>query len=199
MEHLVRRYESALDEHDAETRHARAERAAWIATLGQPEDGWAFFGDYGVIAPWSELRQDYIQGAFVSAILVGQAFIENLLAGGLHAQGEHPDGMGFSELLRRSLEVGWLTPPELELLDDLRRSRNPYAHFRNWEHKDGLVARSLAAGSSPEVLLERDARHLIRVLFNLVNRRPFALGSIEIPTDDELGPWIHPDQQQLAM
>jgi hypothetical protein len=198
MEHLVRRFESSLQEHDAETRGARAERAAWIATLGQPEAGWAFFGDYGVIAPWSELRLNYIDGAFVSAILVGQAFLENLLAGLLHSQGEQPDGKGLSELLRLSLELGWLTPTEFELLDDLRSSRNPYAHFRNWEHKDGLVARAIAAGSSPEALLERDARRFIRALFNLVNRRPFALGSIEIPTDDELGPWIHPGQQQLV-
>lgn len=52
-----------------------------------------------------------------------------------------------------------------------------------------------AAGAMPNVLIERDARDVLRTLVHLMNRGPFALGPIVYPEDE--GPHIHPDQVAL--
>ena len=196
MERLVKDFIAAYERADATTRAERADRAAWMAQLGWPESGWTFFGDYGVIVPWDELRRTFIDGEYLAAILVGQAFLENLLAGLLDFQqeslGPRPE---LADVLRRARDQGWLTPQEFDVLDAVRRMRNPYAHYRTFEHADGLIQRAMAAEEAPDALIEADARAVVKALYHLVNRRPFALGPIVYPPDEGLT--IHPNQMRL--
>jgi len=184
-----------LEEEDTATRADRAGRAAWLVRKGWPESGWIFFGDLGIIGPWDELRRTFINGEYLATILVGQAFLENVLAGLL----EWPEGSvgraGLAEILAQVRDRGWITPDEHDVLDTVRQMRNPYAHYRNVQHGDSLIRRAMAAGEPPELLVERDARAVVGALFHLVNRHPFALGPIVYPEDDE--PLVHPDQTQL--
>ena len=168
-----------------------------MAHLGWPESGWGFFGDYGVIAPWTELRQTFIDGSFVATVLVGQAFLENLLAGLLHWHEEPVGRAGLAAVLEQTRDVGWLTPQEFAVLDAVRRMRNPYAHYRNFQHRDSLIKRAIAAEEAPDVLLERDARAVVEALYHLVNRPPFALGPIVYPDDEAIT--VHPDQMHLPL
>lgn len=109
-----------------------------------------------------------------------------------------PSSITLATLLNRCRERGWITDIDFRALSGLRLIRNPYAHFRNWEHADGLLLRSIASGKTPEGLLELDAQQVIRALFNIVNRPPFALRLIAFPEDDT-DEIAHPDQEQLPM
>lgn len=197
MSELVDEFVVACQEADLSTRQERAERAARVARLGWPESGWAFFGDHGVAGPWNELRRTFVDGSFVATILIGQAFLENLLGGLLHWQEEPVDTAGLAGLLQRTWDRGWLTSEEFHVLDALRRVRNPYAHYRNFQHSDSLVQRAIAAEEIPDALVEGDAWAVVEALYHLVNRQPFALGTIMYPHEEE--PWVHPDQMHLPL
>lgn len=125
VDEMIDAYEQA----DASSRAERAERAVWIARLGWPQSGWMFPGGHTVAESWDDLRRAFIQGSYLATMLVGQAFLENVLAGLLdwHEEklGRRP---GLEEILDRTCQLGWLTQQEFALLDTLRRMRNPYGH-----------------------------------------------------------------------
>jgi len=191
---MIEAYEKA----DASTRAERSERAVWIARLGWPESGWLFSGGHTVAESWDDLRHAFIHGSYLATILVGQAFLENVLAGQLDW---HEETLGrrpqLGEILVRTRELGWLTQHEFALLDGLRRMRNPYAHYRNLDDKQSLSRRAMEAGEAPGTLVARDASEVVEALYHLVNRHPFALGPIQYPPDD--GPTVHPDQMQIPL
>jgi hypothetical protein len=193
---LVEKFSAAF-EADVEARIARAERAAWLARLGWPESGWVFHSE-GTVQPWAELRRTFIDGCYLATILVGQSFLENLLAGQLAFARQKSVGRPhLAAVLEAVRDRGWLTPDEFATLDSLRKMRNPYAHYRHFNDPESLISRATTTETAPETLLEHDARALIEALYHLVNRPPFALGPIIYPLDDE--PAVHPDQMHLPL
>jgi len=187
-----------LEDDDEHTRPERAERAAWIASFGWPEDGWMLYGGMAGLAPWDELRRTFINGEYLATILLGQAFLEQNLAGFLNFFGGGSVGRaGLAEILSGFRDRGWLTDTDFAVLDRVRRLRNPYAHYRDAQHAENLTRRVMREREDHEVLIERDARAVVRALFHLLNRHPFAMGPIVYPEDD--GPAIHPDQTTLPL
>src|SRR5215211_7137293 len=149
---------AAYEQADGNTRAERAERAAWVAALGWPESGWGFFSGHSIGAAWDDLRRAFIDGSYLAAILVGQAFLENLLAGLLEWQKESPGRRaGLAQILKRTYDLGWLTDDEFARLDALRRLRNPYAHYRGLRRSESLTRRAMETGEAPLTLVERDA------------------------------------------
>lgn len=186
-----------LEEDDEQTRGDRAERAAWIARFGWPQDGYMLAGGYGSLAPWEDVRAAFIGGQFLAVILLGQSFLEHSLAGYLNLLGGTPGRSGLADLLAEFRDRGWITQTDFDVLDDVRRVRNPYAHYRDFSHKDNLGRRVMTERTDYSVLIERDARAVMRALIHLLNRHPFALGPIVYPEDD--GPVVHPDQTALPV
>jgi len=70
-------------------------------------------------------------------------------------------------------------------------------HYRGVQDRENLGHRVMTEGEDYEVLIERDARAVIRALLHLLNRYPFAMGPIVYPADD--GPFVHPDQTTLPV
>jgi len=187
-----------IEEEDERTRDDRVERAAWVLSFGWSENGYMLFGGHGSLAPFDELRQAFINGEFVATVLLGQAFLEQLLAGYLDLAGGGVVGSpGLAEILKQFRDRGWIDETDFGVLDDVRRLRNPYAHYRDAQHKDNLARRVMTEREDYTVLIERDARSVVRALMHLVNRHPFAMGPIVFPEDD--GPFVHPDQTELPV
>lgn len=187
-----------LEEDDERTRPERAERAAWIASFGWPEGGRMLYGGLAGLAPWDELQRTFINGEYLATILLGQAFLEQNLAGFLDLVGRDPVGRaGLAGILSAFRDRGWITDTDFDVLDRVRRLRNPYAHYQEAQHEDNLLRRAMRERRDHEVLIERDARAVVRALFHLLNRHPFAMGPIVYPEDD--GPAIHPDQTTLPI
>jgi hypothetical protein len=198
MPDFIAELTECVEEEDERTRADRVERAAWVLSLGWSENGYLLFGGHGSLAPWDELRQAFINGEFVATILVGQAFMEQTLAGYLDLAGGSSVGRsGLAEILEQFRDRGWINETEFNVLDEVRRLRNPYAHYRDVQHKDNLGRRIMAEREDYTVLIERDARSVVRALMHLLNRHPFAMGPIVFPEDD--GPFVHPDQTALPV
>lgn len=188
-----------LEDDDERIRPQRAERAAWIARFGWPEEGWMLYGGMAGLAPWDELRRSFVNGEYLATILLGQAFLEHNLAGflDLSGDGRRVGRAGLAKILREFRDRGWITDTDFGVLDRVRRMRNPYAHYRSVEDGENLTRRAMREGEDHELLIERDARAVVRALFHLLNRHPFALGPIVYPEDD--GPTIHRDQTTLPI
>jgi hypothetical protein len=195
---VIRELEERLQESDEETRSERTGRFAELLSLGQPEDGGMLFGGTECINALTEARACYIEGAFLATILTAQICVEKLLAAAIELETSSPPDGSYAELLKQALTRGWFGEWEYGLFDRLRRLRNPYVHHRSGRHHENLERRALNAGESTEVLLEGDARDVIRALVHLVNQPAFALGPIVIPFDeDDLLPPVHPEQTSL--
>jgi hypothetical protein len=150
------------------------------------------------VNPWDELRRTFVHAEYVATILCGQAFLEYLLAGILEWHEEGSAGRsGLADMMQRAQSLGWITPDEYDLLDRLRRIRNPYAHYRDAAHPESLIRRAMATDEPPDVVAERDARAVVEALLHLVNRPPFALGPIVYPKEE--GPFLHPNQTQMGI
>lgn len=198
MPDLITELAALLEDEDRRTRPDRTERAAWIASFGWSENGYMLYGGFGSLAPWDEVRRAFINGEFVATVLLGQAFLEQTLAGYLDLLGgDSVRRAGLAEILTDFRHRGWITDTDFDVLDGVRRLRNPYVHYRDVQHKDNLGRRVMTEREDYEVLIERDARAVIRALLHLLNRYPFAMGPIVYPEDD--GPFVHPDQTILPV
>lgn len=188
-----------VEEEDGRTRADRVERAAWVLSLGWSENGYLLFGGHGSLAPLDELRQAFINGEYVATILLGQAFLEHTLAGYLDLVGGGSVGSpGLAKILTEFHDRGWIDDMAFKALDEVRQLRNPYAHYRGFDHPDNLGRRVMTAGEDYTTLIERDARSVVRALMQLLNRHPFAMGPIAFPPEDD-GPFVHPDQTALPV
>lgn len=196
MSKMLEELEVNLRERDDAVRPDRAQRFAELMLLGEPHGGRMLFGDCAV-ALW-EAQWSYVNGQFLCTILTSQACVEKLLSGLVEAIGLDEPEARYGQLLRRAKERAILAPFEYEVLDRLRRTRNPRAHFRGVNHPEHPARRALVTAEPFDVQLRRDAQAAIHTLIHLANRGPFALGPIIAPfSAGDLLPEVHPDQMSL--
>lgn len=165
-----------LEEDEAKSKPYRAERLKLLLDEYGPEGIRLYFG--GPHSQWAfeECRRAYLHGLFLSSILAAQVCLEHMLAG-LFAMAGRDDlqGASFAILLRSALSAEFITPPEFELFDGLRKTRNPYAHHRALTSEKSLLSRAVASDCAPDDLLVQDARLAVVALLRLCRRHPFCL------------------------
>jgi hypothetical protein len=166
--------EAQLRANDDATRHDRAERLdLLVQEMGE--------GDYrmfpgGPISAWAfqEATRAYVDGQYLSCVVVSQVCLEHSLAGTFALIGhDGPDGENYRNLLRQAHTVSALTDPEFELFDRLRTQRNPYAHPRPLADKASLLQRAVSSGTAVDDILMDDARQAVTALIRFTNRGLF--------------------------
>src|SRR5665647_3935007 len=92
----ITKFETALKKYDAETIDERVERLKYINTL--LHDEYMFGGDPETIFIFEEAKMAFINGQFISTILLSQAYIERRLQ-------IHYNASGLDTIAKKGLKV----------------------------------------------------------------------------------------------
>jgi hypothetical protein len=133
-----------------------------------------FFGGVVPIQAFEEMRLAYLNGLYVSCVVVSQIVIEHILAGMFEmADRTDMEGAGFQKLTEAALVDGYISQEELDGLDKLRRLRNPYTHSKPIMHQTCFIRRAPESGFHPTELFKQDAEAALTVVSVLLSRHPF--------------------------
>lgn len=120
-----------------------------------------------------EAEESFLHGSDVATVMLAQSFMEYILRG-------HVLGMDRPDIARRGLRamIAYVKTKEprhrylLDLVDEVRRFRNPFMHLRPmFDESGGLSRRLLEEGRLPEEILEEEAKQALRVMYQLVRYR----------------------------
>jgi len=131
---------------------------------------------------FEEARWSFVNGQFLSSVLLCQVVIDNTLRSGFRARGRGNTGLSDKDILDLSYQDVVAKAHELSMLSDTERIecywlkdvRNPYVHHRPTS-RDYIAHRLLdESPSGIEDFQETDAGRAIRLMFSIVLRRwPF--------------------------
>lgn len=160
---------------DEESRTERIERMRVLLELFGCDGHMLFFG--GVVPPhaFEEMRLCYLNGLYISCVVMAQLVIEHILTG-LFEMGNRTDleGVGFKKLTEEALTAGLISQEEFDGLDELRCLRNSYTHSQPIGHETCFIRRAAETGSHPRKLFEDDARKALGAVARLLSRQPFS-------------------------
>jgi hypothetical protein len=157
-----------------------------LKLFGQNES-MLFFGGVVSVQAFEEMRLAYLNGLYVSCVVVSQIVIEHILAGLFNLSNRSDlEGAGFQKLTKEAIADGYISQREFDDLDRLRRLRNPYTHSRPIMHPRCVMRRAVETGDHPLELFKQDAETALAVVAALLSRRPFPF-SDEKHSDERAG------------
>jgi hypothetical protein len=174
---------------DAEGRTAR--HLALIAFESDfSPNGMMFPGGHESYLAYIEARLNFIDGNFISTILISQACIENLLASciileetsrqihGLLAETDTaiPKRITLKWLIKRSLDWDIISDEDGGMVNQLSDIRNPLSHYRHMSDQTKLWRRSAKEDIPEKELLEKDAHLAISVVARIIPKISNSLG-----------------------
>lgn len=146
----------------------QAERLAWLIASLPPRDLYFLQDGSFSVELFREAAQSYINGQFISAVVLGFSFLERTIAGRLHYVGASTAAGKSADLIQEAFAKGWLSAQEKEQLHQLRKLRNPVIHFREgFEHPD--IAAILQAKTLPQYL-EGAAKSVMGAAIHVANK-----------------------------
>lgn len=166
----ITKFETALKQYDKETIDERVERLKYINTLLPGE--YMFGADPETIFIFEEAKMAFINGQFISTILLSQAYIERSLQ-------IHYNSIGFDTIAKKGLKaiIDHATKNKtihhflLPKIDELRKIRNPFVHLKEYEHDYNLsqrIFKNIKDGKSykdfSEIIYD-DAKEAIRLMY----------------------------------
>jgi hypothetical protein len=158
-----------LEEEDTDSREDRAARLEWLVQLMPPVEHHLFWGGELSVHLFEEAKYSFVYGQFLATIFLGLAFIERTLAAIFYAGGRTDlERSNITVLLEEARGNRLLTPDEFDMIDRLRRIRNPIAHFREPMHPEGIIRRVVESNALPYELFEHDARQVLMTVYHLL-------------------------------
>jgi uncharacterized membrane protein len=160
-----------LKREDGVGREDRTARLQWIASLMPQVEHLTFPG--GVLSKYhfEEMRYCFVYGQYLAVVLLGLAYIERTLAASFYGAGRNDlERASISRLLREAVASGMITDDDFERIDRAREIRNAFTHFRRPSHEENIEYRAVTENEVPYEVIERDARHTIETVFNVVER-----------------------------
>ena len=123
------RLENSLVKYDKESFPTRLERLKFIEKIF-PKD-YSILGIMETVFVFEEAKMTFINGEFISTILLAQAFIEKKLQGHYIDIGfDNIASKGLKAIIRHARQNRVLHNYLLDKIDDLRKKRNPFTHFK---------------------------------------------------------------------
>ncbi len=134
------RLESALLKHDKESFEERLDRLKYLQTIFPNIDFMA--GRPETILIFEEAKMTFINGEFISTVMLAQAFIEHVLqeiltVSGLYKESKH----GLKSMIDSCRSKELLNDFFLQKIEKLRKIRNPFSHLKDFEHDHNLSQR----------------------------------------------------------
>jgi len=168
--------EDWLEREDVVGRDGRLSRLRWVRAQ-YPSISYQLF-PAGTMSRYlfEEARYCFAYGQFLATVMLGLAFVDQSLAAQLSMTGrDELERASLSKLLDVALGEGWVSQDEHGEMQRARRNRNTVAHFRRPLHRDSLERRSISRDELPYTLIEEDARNVLKVVFQLIDRWPLSV------------------------
>jgi hypothetical protein len=163
--------EKWLNNEDTVCREDRLSRLKW-AIQELPDFEIAMFqGGLKSLYLFEEARYCFVYGQFFASTMLSLAFIENTLASYLFGAGRNDlKRAGAFDLLHEAKKEYIINDSEFNLLDKVRKLRNPIAHFQDPNNKERIEIRGLKDSKHPYEIIEDDAKIAISAMFKLMAR-----------------------------
>jgi hypothetical protein len=166
IEKRVDKFERTLAKIDKETFTIRVERLKYLVEI---TGNFGMVGSIETVLILREAGWAYINGAFISTILLSQAFIERQLAEfmlkkGLESEAKH----GAQEIIKYCRRHHLIDDFLLDKFDQLRKIRNPFVHVKPLDHPFTLGQRSFLERVPPNEVLENDAKDALSLMYTML-------------------------------
>jgi hypothetical protein len=125
-------------------------------------------GSFESIFLFQEAGLAFINGAFISSVMLAQAFIERRLQDYMEAKGlgkEAKRGLDFIIKYFRKRKI--LDEFLLGKIDLLRQRRNPFSHLKPYDHPYTMGQRIFLEKKQPDKILLSDAKEAISLMYNI--------------------------------
>ncbi len=171
MESSPRSAEEWLDAEEKACRRDRLQRLTWLMARSPIADHWTFPGGWLAKYLFEESRYCFVYGQFLSATLLGFAFVERVLAAMLYEAGrDNLERANVSKLLQEALTYRWITEDQFAALDRARHLSNAVAHFRRPLDDCSVEYRSVAGDRLPYDVVEEDAEFVLEGGLEILRR-----------------------------
>jgi hypothetical protein len=165
----VDKYERMLAKIDKESFQRRAERLKFVESI---------VGDTGMIGSletvfiFREAGWAYINGEFISTIMLAQALIERLFHDFMVEKGlEKEAKRGAQAIIKYCRDNQLVNEFLLDKFDRLRQIRNPFVHSKSFDYPFSLGKRMAFEQIPVNELVEKDAKEAISLMYTLVFTR----------------------------
>lgn len=158
--------QSVLERLDRESMQARLGRAQRVQAIF-PKD-YSFLMSFEAVYVFDEAKMAFMNGQFVSTILLAVAFSELWLGRFLRSKGfEKEARSGLKAIAARLRQHGLVQEFILGKVDRLREIRNPFVHLKPPGHPHRITQRAITQGRDPDRILRRDAEEMLSVMYQI--------------------------------
>lgn len=147
---------------DEQNFNAKVARLEYLHKLN-PE-GMAFAGNMELVLSYRELQEVFINGHYLSVILLGQTWIEKNIF--LHLEGiglRNVAKKGAAFMINYCIEHNIINEILTRKMEKFRLIRNPIAHIKSADYEHGLDKRSMTNNKNPLIQLEDEAKEVIEI------------------------------------
>ena len=167
---------SHINAYHNEALEERLERYKFVWQEFGPPEEMLLVGGMSAYLALEEIRLCYIEGFYLSCVLLAQVFIENSLGGNYIVAGDDVTAEnGFAKLIEKSLSDKIIDVTLAQKLDSLRKMRNPYTHPKSGAGNRTLMKRineKFEQGkpfNSPQEFAKEDAEEAIQTVVDFLN------------------------------
>lgn len=147
---------------DEQTFDSRVQRLEYLHKLNP--DGLSLAGNIELVLSYRELQEVYINGHYLSVILLGQSWIEKNLQ--IHLEKKNLKSItkkGSAYMINYCIKNKLINEIISKKIDKFRLIRNPIAHIKSENYEHNLGNRSSKNKNNPFVQLEKDAKEVIEL------------------------------------
>jgi hypothetical protein len=161
--------EQDLRQYDTDTFSERLKR---LRIINKILPHWTqVYGSDESLRIYDEALHSFIFGQYAAAIILAQAFIERRFQEYFSIRFDDQRAKyTLADFLKEFKGTGFLPDYLFERIDNIRLQRNPLTHFKNPNHKNSLMERAIMLNMHPDILIEKDAKDAIEVMFYMVER-----------------------------
>ena len=151
------RYEASLAVSDRQTLPEQAARVRWLSSVIPKALTLGVSIETAIVL--EETKRSFVDGNFVSVVVLSAAFMEHWFVGKLTARGYHKEaeqGLGASIKCARANKL--VDPLILEKADRVRLIRNPFVHLKDYDHEFTVAQRMMDEAISARDCLDAGER-----------------------------------------
>jgi len=161
-------YVAYLKLYDKQTIDERVRRLKYLDKI--KSDGYLMTsGDMEIGYTYQEVQFAFLNGHFLSTLVLSQAFIEKLLQS-YFFENKIKCRNTFDGMLKYARENDLFNEYIIKKLDFIRLIRNPITHLKSQEYEHSLDKRAYSEKKHPWYKLEEDARLAISILIHVTQK-----------------------------